>query len=58
MLQVPLEGVLYSGSLAVVVKRPTGKQPEWVTGLKGRDLTLSLERVSEYLHPQHGGSRI
>ena len=52
MLQVPLEGVLYNGSLAFVVKRPSGKQPEWVTGPKGKDLTLSLEKVSKHLHPQ------
>lgn len=58
MLQVPLEGVLYNGSLAFVVKRPSGKQPEWVTGPQGKDLTLGLEKVSERLHSQQGGSRI
>lgn len=58
MLQVPQEGVLYNGSLAFVVKRPSGKQPEWVTGPQGKDLTLSLEKVSERLHSQQGGSRI
>ena len=58
MLQVPLEGVLYNGSLAFVVKRPSGKQPEWVTGPKGRDLILSLEKVSKHCRSQHGGSRV
>eukprot|EP00891_Asterochloris_glomerata_P000265 jgi/Astpho2/265/Aster-x0911 len=46
VLQVPLEGVLYNGSLAFVVKRPSGKQPEWVTGPQGKDLTLGLEKAS------------
>lgn len=45
VLQFPLEGVLKSGGLTFVLKRPPGNGLEWIQGPGSRDMHITFKEV-------------
>ena len=48
VLQLPLQGALARGGLAVVLKRLQGQDPRWLKAATGRDFLLDFSRVRAY----------